>query len=212
MVEEDRTLESIELRGVGCDLSQKRIGHQHDGLVRVARVGVAQQGRHIHVEGLCEAIERGERRHGLCVLDLRNISARHIHAGGELPLREIADVPQFAYGGCYLNSLGGLCECRNKCQWGYGDRQSLDLKTALTAPAFSGLGAKLDELAMVALQNFAFVVHDLAYSQGGYRSCHKLCIAEAVPERVPQRECPIMVHLRCSKSDTGYRMSQGDAR
>ena len=57
VVQEDGPLEFVELRGVGGDLGEEGIGHQHRGLVAMAGVGVAQQGGDVDLEGAGEAIE-----------------------------------------------------------------------------------------------------------------------------------------------------------
>ena len=102
MVEEDGALQVVELRGVHGDLGEERVGHEDRGLVAMARVGIAQQGGDIDLEGLGETIERGQGRHGLAILDLRDVGAGNAHAGGELPLREISHVAQIANRGGYL--------------------------------------------------------------------------------------------------------------
>jgi hypothetical protein len=102
VVEEDGALQVIELRGVHGDLGEEGIGHEDRSLVAMARVGVSQQGGDIDLKGSGEAVERGESRHGLAVLDLRDVSAGYSHAGCELPLREVAHVAQIANGGGYL--------------------------------------------------------------------------------------------------------------
>ena len=102
MVQEDRALQIVELRGVHGDLGEEGIGHEDRGLVAMARVGVSQEGGDVDLKGTGEAVERGEGRHGLAVLDLRDVGAGDTHAGGELPLREVAHVAQIANGGGYL--------------------------------------------------------------------------------------------------------------
>ena len=102
VVEEDGALQVVELRGVHGDLGEEGIGHEDRGLVAMARVGVSQEGGDVDLKGAGEAVERGEGRHGLAVLDLRDVGAGNAHAGGELPLREIAHVAQVANSGCYL--------------------------------------------------------------------------------------------------------------
>jgi len=102
VVKEDGALEVVELRGVHGDLGEEGIGHEDRGLVAMARVGVSQQGGDVDLEGTGEAVERGEGRHGLAILDLRDVGAGYTHAGCELPLREIAHVAQIANGGGYL--------------------------------------------------------------------------------------------------------------
>ena len=56
VIKEDRALQWVELRGVGGDLCEKGIGHQHGCLFGVARGGVAEQGRHIDFERARQAI------------------------------------------------------------------------------------------------------------------------------------------------------------
>ena len=106
VIEEDGTLQSVQLRGVEGDLGEEGVVHENGGLVAVAGVGVAQKGGDVHLKGAGEAIERGQGRHGLAVLDLRDVGARDVHARGELPLREVADVAEIAHGGCNLDAFG----------------------------------------------------------------------------------------------------------
>jgi hypothetical protein len=49
VVEEDGTLQRVELRGVGGNLGEERVGHENRCLVAVAGVGVAQQGRDVYL-------------------------------------------------------------------------------------------------------------------------------------------------------------------
>jgi hypothetical protein len=121
VVEEDGALEVVELRGVHGDLGGEGIGHEDRCLVAMARVGGSQEGGDVDLKGAGEAIERGEGRHGLAVLDLRDVSAGYTHAGCELPLREVAHVAQIANGGGYLqtafDSDGGGYECQRYRSW-----------------------------------------------------------------------------------------------
>jgi hypothetical protein len=102
VVEEDRALQVVELRGVHGDLGEEGIGHEDRGLVAMARVGVTQEGGDVDLKSTGEAVERGEGRHCLAVLDLRDVGSGYAHAGGELPLREVAHVAQVSNGGGYL--------------------------------------------------------------------------------------------------------------
>ena len=102
VVEEDGALKVVELGGVHGDLGEEGVGHEDRSLVAMARVGVAQQGGDIDLEGPGEAIERGQCRHCLAVLDLGDIGAGNAHTGGELSLREIAHMAQIANGCGYL--------------------------------------------------------------------------------------------------------------
>lgn len=94
------------MRGELGDLGEEGVGHEDGGFVLVARGRVAEQGGDIDLECAGEAIERGQGRHGLAVLDLRDVGARDVHARGELPLREVADVAEIAHGGCNLDAFG----------------------------------------------------------------------------------------------------------
>jgi len=115
MVEEDGALQSVQLRGVEGDLGEEGVGGEDGGLVAMAGVGVAQEGGDVHLKGAGEAVERGQGRHGLAVLDLGDVGAGYAHAGGELTLREITHVAQIPNGGGYLESAflggGGWDEC-----------------------------------------------------------------------------------------------------
>ena len=135
MVEEDGALEGVELRGIGRDLGEEGVGHENGRLVAMTGGGVAQQGGDIDLQGLGEASERGERGHGLAVLDLRDVGAGHVHTGGELTLREIADVAQIAHGCRYLDAfvLWGLLG--NQGQWGRSRFRLFDLEAFVAAAA-----------------------------------------------------------------------------
>ena len=109
VVEEDGALKGVELRGVGRDLGEEGVGHENGGLVAMAGGGVAQQGGDVDLQSLGEAIEGRERGHGFAVLDLRDVGAGHVHAGGQLTLREVADVAQIAHGCGYLKAVAGFC-------------------------------------------------------------------------------------------------------
>ena len=86
----------------------------------MARGGVAEQGGDIDLQGAGEAIERGQGRHGLAVLDLGDVGARDAHARGELPLREIADVAEIAHGGGDLKAVRRAAGCGDECEAGLG--------------------------------------------------------------------------------------------
>jgi hypothetical protein len=167
VVEEDGALELVELRGVHGDLSEEGIGHEDRGLVAMARVGVSQEGGDVDLKGAGQAIERRQGRYSLAVLDLRDVGAGNAHAGGELPLREIAHVAQVANGGGYLKSAF--------CCWGRGDDCErsgswfglLDLEGFVAAAAQSVRCPKLHQTAMITTQ-------DLTLFDGCHHSCHKL--------------------------------------
>ena len=116
VIEEDGALEVVELSGVHGDLGEEGIGHEDRSLVAMACVGVAQQGGDIDLKCFGKPVERRQGRHGFAVLDFRDISAGHAHAGSELPLREIAHVAQIANGCCYLQSAFSSDGCGYECQ------------------------------------------------------------------------------------------------
>ena len=170
VVEEDGTLQGVELRGVGRDLGEEGIGHENGRLVAVAGVGVAQQSGDVDLESFRQAIERGQRRHGLAVLDLRDVGAGHVHAGGELTLREVAHVAQIANGCRYLKAFAGCCCLGDERQWG-GSRLGLFDLEAFVAAAAQRVGcAELHQAAMIAAQ-------DLTLFDGCHHGCHKLSVA-----------------------------------
>jgi hypothetical protein len=127
VVEEDGALQFIELRGVHGDLGEEGIGHEDRGLVTMAGVGVAEQGGDVDLKGASEAIERGERRHSLAVLDLGDVGARDAHARGELTLREIAHVTQVADGAGYLEAACLRGWRGDQCQGGWSRLWLFDL-------------------------------------------------------------------------------------
>jgi len=135
VIEEDGPLQIVELRGVHGDLGEERIGHEDRGLVAMARVGVSQEGGDVDLEGLGEAVERREGRHGFAVLDLRNVGAGHSHARGELPLREVAHVAQVSNGGSDLKAALLCDRGGDECQWCGSRLRLFDLETFVAAAA-----------------------------------------------------------------------------
>src|SRR5260370_30833459 len=79
VVEEDGALEVVELRGVHGDLGEEGVRHKDRGLVAMARVGVSQESGDVDLKGAGEAVGRGEGRHGLAVLDLRDVGGGKAH-------------------------------------------------------------------------------------------------------------------------------------
>ena len=137
VIEEDGALEGVELGGVCGDLGKEGVGHEDGGLVAVAGVGVAQEGRDVHLEGLGQPVERGEGGHGLAVLDLGDVGARHVHARGELTLGEVAHVTEVA------DSCGDLeatfCDrlCWDEGEWSRCGFRFLNFEGLAAAPAES---------------------------------------------------------------------------
>ena len=182
VVEEDRPLELVELRGVEGDLGEEGVGHQDGGLVVAARVGVAEQGGDIHLQGTGEAVERRERGHGFAVLDLRDISAGNTHAGGKLTLREIAYMTQIADGSGYLQATLLDCGCGDKRQRCGGRFRLLDLETLVAAAAQGVRCAELHQTAMITTQ-------DLTLFDGCHHSCHIVCSGRT--QSKDRSTCPI---------------------
>jgi len=167
VVEEDGALQSVELRRVSRDLGEERVGHQDGRLVAVPRSGVAEQGGDIHLQGPRQAVERGEGRHSLAILDLRDVSARHVHASCELPLREVAYVAKITNCRGDLKAVMGGCGRgddgqRYRCRFGF-----LDLERFVAAAAHRVDCAELHQTAVVAAQ-------DLTLFDGCHHGCHKL--------------------------------------
>jgi hypothetical protein len=150
VVEEDGALEGVQLRGVGRDFGEEGVGHENGRLVAVAGGGVAQQGGDIDLQGLRQTIEGRERRHGLAVLDLRDVGAGHVHPSGELTLREVADVPQIAHGCRYLEAVVGFCCLGYESQWGRSRFRLFDLEAFVAAAAQRICCAELHQAAVVA--------------------------------------------------------------
>src|SRR5438552_9550169 len=73
VVEEDGTLQVVELRGVHGDLGEEGIVHEDRGLVAMARGGVAQQGGDAVLEGRGGVVERGEGWDGLAVREHQSV-------------------------------------------------------------------------------------------------------------------------------------------
>jgi hypothetical protein len=149
VVEEDGALQFVELRGVQGDFGEERVGHEDRGLVTVAGVGVAQQGGDVDLKSTGETVERGEGRHGLAVLDLRDVSAGHSHACRELTLREVAHVAQVSNGSGDLEAALLSYRGGDECQ-GSGSRFGLfDLEAFVAATAQSVRCPKLHQAAMI---------------------------------------------------------------
>ena len=104
------------MRGVLGYLGQEGIVEEDGGLVAVAGGRIAEEGGDVDLQGTGEAIERGQGRHGLAVLDLGDVGAGHAHTSGELALREIADVAKIAHGGRDLRAGVGSFGCGVKDQ------------------------------------------------------------------------------------------------
>jgi hypothetical protein len=170
VVEEDGALQVVELRGVHGDLGEEGVGHEDRCLVAMARVGVSQEGGDVDLKGPGETVERGEGRHSLAVLDLRDVGAGYSHARCELALREIAHVAQVSNGSGNLQAAfysdGWGYECQGSGSW-FG---LLDLEAFVAAAAQSVRCPKLHKAAMITTQ-------DLTLFNGCHHSCHKLCIA-----------------------------------
>jgi hypothetical protein len=175
VVQEDRLLRRGEMRGELGDLGEEGVGHEDGGLVLVARGRVAKQGGDVDLEGAREAIERGQGRHGLAVLDLGDVGARDVHARGELPLREIADAAEITDGRGDLDAFGagsiGLGDDGDGLNFGQIREQRLP---ALAADVVSG--AELYELAVLATKDLAFSnCDDLRLGRGDGDRSHSSC-------------------------------------
>ena len=183
MVEEDGALELVELRGVSGNLGEERVGGEDGGLVAVARGGVTEQRGDVHLERLGETVERGQRRHGLAVLDLGDVGAGDAHAGGELALGEIADVAKIAHGSGDLEStvFFRLCGDEGKRRWSW--LRELYLERLVAAPAESAGCAELHQGAVVATEY-------LPLFDGRHHCCHS-CSCGRIPEQGPQHTRPI---------------------
>jgi len=167
VVEEDGALQSVELRRVCGDLGEEGIGHQDGRLVAVPRAGVAEQGGDIHLQRLRQAVKRGEGRHGLAILDLRDIGARHVHARRELTLRKVAYMAKITNCRGDLEAVMRSCGRgddgqRYRCRFGF-----LDLERFVAAAAHRVDCAELHQTAVVAAQ-------DLTLFDGCHHGCHKL--------------------------------------
>lgn len=171
VIEEDGALQSVELRGVSCDLGEERVGHQNGRLVAMASVGVAEQGRDIDLQGSGETIQRRESRHCLSVLDLGDVGAWDVHARGELALGQIANVTKVANRSSDLKSAFLFRLGWNESEWGSDRFGNLNLEGFAAAPAERAGGAKLHQAAIVTTQN-------LTLFDGRHHGCHKLCVAK----------------------------------
>lgn len=176
VIEEDGALEGVELRGVESDFCDEGIGHKHGRLIFMACVRVAKEDGDVDLESVCETRERGQRGHGLAVLDLGDVGARHPHAAGELALGEVTDMTQIADGGCDLDAPFGYRNCGNK-----GERQRYGLRCFdLERPLTAGTGgcgtAELHKIAMITAQ-------DLTLFNRSHHGCHRYVVRGRLPER-----------------------------
>ena len=191
VVEEDRLLRRVEVRGVLRDLGEEGIGEEDGGLVLVARGRVAEQGGDVDLEGARETIERRQRGHGLAVLDLGDVGARHVHARGELTLREIANAAEIAHGGGDLDAFGlsgfGLGDERDGLDGGQLGQQG-----ALALAADVVGCAELYELAVLAAKYLTFdTCCSLGLGRGNgdrrHYSSHVVGVAGGCQSGAPQR-------------------------
>ena len=187
VVQKDRLLRGVEVRGVLRDLREERIGQQHRGLVLVASRRVAQQGGDIHLQRLGQTVQRAQRRHRLAVLDLGDVGTWHAHTGGELPLREVAHVTQVAHSAGYLETAFFL---RRRATLGHqGNRWNrLGLfreYRLLATPAHIGHRAILRQRAVYALKYLTLIDDmslDRCSADGRHHGCHIVCCGR-LPER-----------------------------
>ena len=179
VVEEDGALEGVELRGEVRDLGDEGISHEDGGLIFMAGVRIAQEDGDVDLESVRETREGGQRGHGLAVLDLGDVGARHTHTSGELSLREITHVAQIPDGGGDLNVTfrDGHRGNEGERQWcGFG---CFDLERSLAAGAGGGGTAELHKIAVVAAQ-------DLTLFNRSHHGCHSFVVRGRLPERAPQ--------------------------
>jgi hypothetical protein len=167
VIQEDGTLQSIQLRGIGCNLGQKRIGHQNGRFVTVPGVGIAEKGGDVHLQGPRQPVERRERRHRLTIFDLGDVGARHVHASRKLALGEVSYVSQISNCSGDLNAVRAGRGLGNNGQWGWGWLGFFDLERFVAAAAQRICCAELDQAAVVAAQ-------DLSLLDGCHHGCHKL--------------------------------------
>ena len=171
VIQEDRALQCVELRGVGRDLGEEGIGHENGCLVAMAGGCVAQQGRDVDLKSFREAGERGQGWHGLAVLDLGDIGAGDVHAASELPLRQVADVTQIADGRSYLKTTLLLGLWWDESEWGWCRFRHLNFEGFAAATAERAGDAELHQTTVVTTQN-------LTLFDRCHHGCHKLCVAK----------------------------------
>ena len=104
LVEEDGALEGIQLADKLCNFSQKGVSGEDCRLSLVPCFSIAEKVGDVYLEGARETFERTNRRHGLSIFDLGDISARDAHATGELTLGEVTHEPQIADSCSYLEA------------------------------------------------------------------------------------------------------------
>ncbi len=135
MVEEDRALQGVQLRGVaarsrpGTDPPSGRSPHRAGASRRRAA------GWRCRPEGARKTVERGERRHRFAVLDLGDVGARNVHARGQLALREVAHVTQLAHRSGDLQTFDGGLVLGDESQGLRRRRGGFDLEAFAAAAA-----------------------------------------------------------------------------
>ena len=128
---------SFEIRGAISDRNgSSRTTYD---LVMLAVARVMQQVAHVHFERRRQPLQRGQGRHRLAVLDLRDVGAGHLHPAGKLPLRKIAAAPGIAHRARHLQTALfrlGLLSSRGR---GRHDRFGLFHLQGLVAPPAEGI-------------------------------------------------------------------------
>ena len=184
VIEEDGLLCGGEVGSELGDLGEEGVGGEQIAFGLVALGGIAEQGGDVDLEGAGETVEGAEGRHGFAIFNFGDVGARHVHAGGELALRQVTDPAKIANGVGYLQRLifgfGGRRlvgdESDGALELGLVGEQGL-----LAATADVGVGAELYELAVLALE-------DLAIRRGDgnadrCRGCFHVVCCGRLPER-----------------------------
>jgi hypothetical protein len=188
VVQEDRALKGVELRGVGGDLGEEGVGHENGRLVAMAGIGVAKQGRDIDLQSPREAVQGREGGHRLAVLDLGDVGAGDVHAGSKLTLGQVADMAQVADGCGYLETTLLLGRWGDESEGCWCRFSYLNFEGFAAAAAKRAGGAELHQAAIVTTQN-------LTLFDGRHHGCHKLCVAKGPRARTHAR--PI-TDMRCA--------------
>jgi len=182
MIQEDGALQGVQLRCVGGDFGEERIRHENGGFVAMAGVRVAKQGGDVDLQGFGEPIQGREGGHGFAVLDLGNIGAGNVHAGGELPLGEVPDVAEIADSGGDLKTALLLGRGRDQSKWCCNWFRLLNFEGFAAAAAKRVCRSELHQAAIVATQYLSLL-------DGRHHGCHKLCVAKG--PRARTHTCPI---------------------
>src|SRR5438477_5579724 len=138
-----------------------------------------------HFQRPRQPLQRRERRRGLFVFDLGDVSPRHLHAQRQLPLAQAKAVAQRADGISHLQVRSVMAVAVSMIlgedfRFG-GDDWFLGIERGVAAPAKVIVSLKLNQMTTIATDNFPCIY--------GSQSCgHSGCAS--MPERATDYKAP----------------------